>query len=58
MLRKGAVKQLARKLGIQKEEIMVIGDNYNYIPMFESAGVSVAMGNANEISSRVLHIQH
>ncbi len=51
-----AIRQLAKRLGIQKEEIMVIGDNYNDLPMFENAGVSVAMGNANkDIKSCATH---
>lgn len=41
-----AVAALAKLLGIQKEEIMAIGDGENDVSMFETAGVSVAMGNA------------
>lgn len=41
-----AVKQLAEKLGIKREEVMAIGDNGNDLSMIEYAGCGVAMGNA------------
>lgn len=42
-----AVQYLAEKiLGITKEQVMVIGDNYNDLEMLNYAGLSVAMGNA------------
>ncbi len=37
---------LSRKLGIEPENIMTIGDSNNDISMLEYAGFSVAMGNA------------
>ncbi|WP_311775193.1 Cof-type HAD-IIB family hydrolase [Alkalihalobacillus sp. TS-13] len=43
-----AVKQYAEELGIPMSEVMAIGDNYNDVSMFELAGYSVAMGNAEE----------
>ncbi|MGP4081942.1 Cof-type HAD-IIB family hydrolase [Pseudalkalibacillus sp. R45] len=43
-----AVKQYADELGIPMSEVMAIGDNYNDVSMFELAGYSVAMGNAEE----------
>lgn len=42
-----AIKMLADVLGIGVEEIAVIGDMDNDVPMFEVAGFSVAMGNAS-----------
>jgi Cof subfamily protein (haloacid dehalogenase superfamily) len=42
------VAGLARLMGFAKEEICVFGDYYNDIPMFEEAGFSIAMGNADE----------
>lgn len=39
---------LGNKLGINMAEIMTIGDSNNDISMLESAGFSVAMGNAPE----------
>ncbi|WP_288479572.1 Cof-type HAD-IIB family hydrolase [uncultured Clostridium sp.] len=44
-----AVKTLAEMLGINKEEIMCIGDSENDLSMIEYAGVGVAMGNALDI---------
>lgn len=41
-----AVKILAKKLGIKKEEIMCIGDSRNDLSMFYEAGTTVVMGNA------------
>lgn len=43
-----AVKILAKKLGIKKDEIMCIGDSRNDLSMFEEAGITVVMGNASE----------
>ncbi|MPW24488.1 Cof-type HAD-IIB family hydrolase [Alkalibaculum sp. M08DMB] len=45
-----AFNYIREKLGLLKEESMCIGDSENDIPMFRSAGLSVAMGNAiNEV---------
>ncbi len=41
-----ALRFVARKLEIPLEQVLAIGDNPNDVPMFEAAGVSVAMGNA------------
>lgn len=41
-----AVKALADKLGIKKEEVICIGDSGNDISMLEEAGLAVVMGNA------------
>ncbi|GAF23757.1 promiscuous sugar phosphatase YidA, haloacid dehalogenase-like phosphatase family [Bacillus sp. JCM 19047] len=41
-----AVKQLAGKLGITREEVMCIGDNGNDLSMIQFAGCGVAMENA------------
>lgn len=40
--------ELAEYLGIDKSEVMAIGDGGNDIKMLESAGVSVAMANADD----------
>lgn len=42
-----AIRMLAEVLGIGVEEIAVIGDMENDVPMFAAAGFSVAMGNAS-----------
>jgi hydroxymethylpyrimidine pyrophosphatase-like HAD family hydrolase len=39
---------VARRLGIDRSEVMAIGDNYNDREMLEWAGVGVVMGNASE----------
>ena len=43
-----AVKILAQKLGIKREEIICIGDGENDLSMIEYAGLGVAMSNAEE----------
>lgn len=44
--KEGAVQFLLSKFGIQQNEIIAIGDNYNDKGMIEYAGMGVAMGNA------------
>lgn len=41
-----ALKELAGKFGVHREEIIAIGDNFNDLPMIKYAGMGVAMGNA------------
>ncbi len=43
-----AVRHLAKTRGIEREEIVGIGDNYNDIDLVTEAGYGVAMGNAVE----------
>jgi Cof subfamily protein (haloacid dehalogenase superfamily) len=43
-----AVKILAEKYGVELENVMAIGDNYNDVSMIEAAGFGVAMGNASD----------
>lgn len=43
-----AVKFVAENLGISKEQIIACGDESIDLPMFEEAGLSVAMGNATD----------
>ena len=40
-----AVKILAEKFGVDKSEVMAIGDSDNDLPMLKAAGKSIAMGN-------------
>ncbi len=47
--KQNAIKTLANYLNINKDEIIVIGDGGNDIPMFETAGLKVAMANSIEI---------
>lgn len=44
--KKQALLELANYYQLSLSEIMTIGDNYNDIPMIETAGIGVAMGNA------------
>ncbi|HIK05767.1 MAG TPA: HAD family phosphatase [Trichormus sp. M33_DOE_039] len=44
-----AVRFLAEEvLGLQRQNVMTIGDNFNDLEMLEYAGIGVAMGNAPE----------
>ena len=53
-----AIEWLAKRLDIQKDEIMTIGDNINDKLMIENAGLGVAMGNSapyiKEIADKVV----
>lgn len=42
------LERLAKSMGIKREEILALGDNFNDMSMRESAGILVAMGNAVE----------
>lgn len=44
--KKHAIEKLIEILGIKKEEVIGVGDGNNDIPLFESVGYKVAMGNA------------
>ncbi|WP_207368419.1 Cof-type HAD-IIB family hydrolase [Heyndrickxia coagulans] len=43
-----ALQFMARHLNIPMENTVAIGDNFNDLSMFEAAGTSIAMGNAEE----------
>lgn len=43
-----ALERVAKKMGIPLDRVMAIGDNFNDASMLEKAGVSFAMGNAEE----------
>jgi hypothetical protein len=43
-----ALEYLMSHLHIPLDHVMAIGDNYNDISMFQKAGISVAMGNAEK----------
>lgn len=47
-----AVEALARHQGVAPEEVAVLGDMANDIPMFRVAGYSVAMGNGSDEAKR------
>jgi Cof subfamily protein (haloacid dehalogenase superfamily) len=41
-----ALMHLAKKLGVERDEVIAIGDNDNDLSMIEWAGTGIAMGNA------------
>lgn len=47
-----AVERLANHLGIDRAQIMAIGDNFNDVEMLEVAGYPVVMGNASALMKR------
>ena len=47
--KQNAIMKVIEELGIKHDEIIVIGDGGNDIPMFDCAGLKVAMANADEI---------
>jgi len=51
--KKDALEWLSKRLKIEQEEIMAIGDSHNDISMIEWAGIGVAMGNADEKVKKV-----
>jgi len=46
--KKNAIEKLIEILGIEKENIIGVGDSDNDLPLFESVGYKVAMGNATD----------
>jgi len=50
-----ALAALASHLGISTAEVMAIGDGTNDIPLFSSAGLAVAMGNAPDEVKAAAH---
>ncbi|HET9946696.1 MAG TPA: HAD family hydrolase [Patescibacteria group bacterium] len=46
--KKHAVEELISLLGIQKEEVIGVGDSNNDLPLFDAVGLKIAMGNATE----------
>jgi len=47
--KKYAIEKLIEILGVKKEEVIGIGDGNNDMPLFESVGYKVAMGNAVDV---------
>ena len=43
-----AVEKLMKHLDLKKDKVICVGDSYNDLPMLRSAGMGVAMGNAQE----------
>lgn len=52
-----ALKIVSESMGLSPEQVAAFGDNYNDLSMFEFAGLSVAMGNADEfIKSKAMFV--
>lgn len=51
-----AVKRLAEKYGIPREETICIGDSSNDVPMIEYAGLGVAVANGSEEAKRAAKV--
>lgn len=52
-----ALRELARILGVTRQQICVFGDYYNDITMMAGAGLSIAMGNApDEVKKATLAV--
>lgn len=47
-----AVRELAEKLGVSRDEVLAFGDNENDLPMLRWAGHGYAMANAQELVLR------
>ncbi|HEX30423.1 TPA: HAD family phosphatase [Candidatus Poribacteria bacterium] len=43
-----ALRDIMNRFGVSRQEVAVIGDGNNDLPMMEEAGVKVAMGNATD----------
>jgi hydroxymethylpyrimidine pyrophosphatase-like HAD family hydrolase len=41
-----ALNLVMQRLGVAREQVVTIGDNYNDLPMFACGDISVAMANA------------
>lgn len=48
-----ALEELCKLLNIDTKETVAIGDNENDIPMLKTAGLSIAMGNGEEIVKKI-----
>ncbi|MDO4539583.1 MAG: HAD family hydrolase [Syntrophomonadaceae bacterium] len=46
--KEAALKALAERLGVERGEVLAVGDNYNDLEMIKWAGVGVAVANAEE----------
>jgi Cof subfamily protein (haloacid dehalogenase superfamily) len=52
-----AVADIARALGVDLDAVATIGDGDNDVPMFEVAGLSIAMGNATADTRGQAHFE-
>jgi Cof subfamily protein (haloacid dehalogenase superfamily) len=51
------VQAMARRLGLPTASVATIGDMQNDLAMFETSGLSIAMGNAtDDVKSKAMHV--
>lgn len=50
------LKQLCKKLNIDRSQVVAIGDNENDVSMFQVAGLAVAMENGEDIVKEYSHV--
>ncbi len=50
-----AIVNVCQELNIPLSDVMCVGDNFNDIPMFEVAGLAIAMENAPDAVKQVCH---
>ena len=48
LFRSSALRLVAERLGVPIEETVAFGDGNNDIPLLETAGLGIAVGNAKE----------
>ena len=51
-----AIKTLTDKLGISRNEVIAIGDNFNDVEMIKNAGLGVAMNNGSPTAKEVARV--
>ena len=51
-----AINELIGRLGISKDEVIAIGDNFNDIEMIKNAGLGIAMNNGSPFAKEVAKI--
>ena len=52
-----ALARRAERMGLSREEVMAVGDNFNDLEMLEFAGTAVVMGNCvEELKGRGWHV--
>ena len=50
-----ALATVAKRLGVERDQVIAIGDEENDVPMLQWAGLGLAMGNAPDSVKRMAH---
>ncbi len=53
--KKHAIEELLKMIQVSKDKLMVVGDSDNDLPLFESGGFRVAMGNGSDNLKKQAH---